>query len=315
MNIIRDSLVLQKALQYIGAATVSYGLLRATSFLAYLLTPSRLSTYLHEGKHSWAFVSGASDGIGLGFSHELASRGFNLVLHGRNPEKLKNIQSQLGKQFPGIQTRLFIADVLKPIVYQDLQQTVGDIHLTLLVNNVGGLPTLQKHFMTLQEYTPDEIESTITLNVGFMTKITSMLLPALSKNEPSAILNISSFASIGIPWITVYSGTKGYVNAFSNALQMEIFVQGKNITVHSALCGNVQSAGNRSELSLFTPSSRRWASSMLNSVGVGLTVDAPYLLHKLQWSAVSLLPESILRWIMIPMMRKQFETLESKKGK
>ena len=38
---------------------------------------------------SWAMVTGASDGIGLGYCKELARQGFNIIMVSRNKEKLQ----------------------------------------------------------------------------------------------------------------------------------------------------------------------------------------------------------------------------------
>lgn len=50
----------------------------------YFLYPSPLHRYLgnQQGKSSWALVTGASDGIGEGFAHELCSHGFNVIIMG-----------------------------------------------------------------------------------------------------------------------------------------------------------------------------------------------------------------------------------------
>ena len=42
---------------------------------------------LDQGK--WAVVTGATDGIGLGFCEELAHRGSNVVFISRNEDKIK----------------------------------------------------------------------------------------------------------------------------------------------------------------------------------------------------------------------------------
>lgn len=41
------------------------------------------------GAHSWAVITGGSDGIGLGFAEELAEKGFNICIMARNNEKMK----------------------------------------------------------------------------------------------------------------------------------------------------------------------------------------------------------------------------------
>jgi hypothetical protein len=46
---------------------------------------------------NWAAVSGASDGIGREFALQLARKGFNIFLIGRNREKLSKVQKEIGK--------------------------------------------------------------------------------------------------------------------------------------------------------------------------------------------------------------------------
>jgi NAD(P)-dependent dehydrogenase (short-subunit alcohol dehydrogenase family) len=75
--------------------------------MLYFLYPSTLDRYLrdYQGEKSWALVTGSSDGIGKGIAHELCSHGFNVVLHGRNAEKLSRVQSSLLAEYPNVQVR------------------------------------------------------------------------------------------------------------------------------------------------------------------------------------------------------------------
>jgi short-subunit dehydrogenase len=41
------------------------------------------------GKKSWVVITGSSDGIGLEFANQFASRGFNIVMIARNQERLE----------------------------------------------------------------------------------------------------------------------------------------------------------------------------------------------------------------------------------
>jgi NADPH:quinone reductase-like Zn-dependent oxidoreductase len=50
--------------------------------------PDLLGKYCSKNKRSWAVVTGATDGIGLGFCEVLTQLGFNVVLISRNAEKL-----------------------------------------------------------------------------------------------------------------------------------------------------------------------------------------------------------------------------------
>ena len=48
----------------------------------------------------WALVTGASSGIGLEISRQLASAGLNLVINSRRLEKLQEVESELSSDYP-----------------------------------------------------------------------------------------------------------------------------------------------------------------------------------------------------------------------
>lgn len=129
-------------LQYLGAATALFLTLKVVHFATPYLTPSKLHRYQHDG-NSWALVTGSTSGIGEGFAHALANKKFNLLLHGRNQNKLDKLVKELNTQYPDVQVKTVIADV------SDIDVDVSAIvsaasslpgKLTILINNVGGAP-------------------------------------------------------------------------------------------------------------------------------------------------------------------------------
>jgi len=65
---------------------------------------------------------------------------------------------------------------------------IKDLHITILVNNIDGLPLKGSFFKPFMEYTMEEIDDTIYLNSRFMARLTRVLLPILVRNGPSLIL-------------------------------------------------------------------------------------------------------------------------------
>lgn len=51
--------------------------------------PDLKGKYCSAAQDSWAVVTGATDGIGLGFCEVLTTLGFNVLLISRTPDKLK----------------------------------------------------------------------------------------------------------------------------------------------------------------------------------------------------------------------------------
>lgn len=116
------------------------------SFGYYLFRPRNLDTYKRYGNNvgrevqdnrTWALVTGASDGLGLAYCHELASRGFNIILLSRNPEKLKKAADSI----KGVKTHIIAQDLSKIYKYEDYERIVKeipeDMDIGLLINNAG----------------------------------------------------------------------------------------------------------------------------------------------------------------------------------
>ena len=83
-------------------------------------------------------VTGCTRGIGLCYAHELAKRGMNLILIGRNASKLKDIASDIQGEYDNvaievIETDFGDGDDIKRIIKDGLaSKDIG-----ILVNNVG----------------------------------------------------------------------------------------------------------------------------------------------------------------------------------
>lgn len=135
-------------------------------------------------------------------------------------------------------------------------------------SKVGGNNNLPRQFMNLQEQSLSGIEATLNFNAGFTAKITRTLLPILMNNEPSLILNIGSLAALGVPRVSVHSGTKGFLVSHSESLPTELVAQGRDVTVHAVYVGPVQSGGyTPDDASLFVPTPRSMAQATTSQAG------------------------------------------------
>lgn len=129
-------------LSTIGAIYVFYLLYRFVSFIfLYFVSSYPLNDFLTGGS-PYAIVTGASDGIGKGVAKELYKRGFNLILHGRNEEKMKKVVDEI-RAFQNDREerdiRMFLADASKgDHDFQSLVAPFKDLDISILFNNVGG---------------------------------------------------------------------------------------------------------------------------------------------------------------------------------
>ncbi|MCJ1328170.1 hypothetical protein MMC10_004845 [Thelotrema lepadinum] len=295
-------------LQIIGLLHILFFFIIRHEYSKYFSSP-KLHIFAQENPRTWALVTGASDGLGFGFCQELAARGFNLILHGKDFPSLDAASTRLTAEFPALGIRLFIADATEPLPsFDELLAIVSDIPLTVLVNNVGGSSNLASPFAYLDYRTPEEITGTINLNLGFTTRITSVLLPSLTAHRrPSLILNIGSLAAPGMPRLTIYSAAKAYLKSFSQGLSTELGMQKKDVTVHYIGVGETQTQEVRLPTSLLVPSARKMAAATLRCVGSGGVALTPYWPHRaMEWMGV-LMP----RWVVRPLTVRGVRMMEA----
>ncbi len=86
----------------------------------------------------YALITGGSSGIGLALAHELAAKGYDLVLVARDLHALKKVQIEI-KEAHKVDVITISQDLSKPestdIIFEKLQKK--HIHVGLLVNNAG----------------------------------------------------------------------------------------------------------------------------------------------------------------------------------
>jgi len=140
-------------------------------------------------------ITGASSGIGLAAARALARAGDEVVLLGRNPERLRRAAERV-RDASGSLPRAFQADfsVLAEVrdVARRLRSEVDQIHV--LVNNAGALGGQA----AVRRVTADGLDRTMQVNHlgGFL--VTHLLLDRLmagaSPDEPARLITTSSLA-------------------------------------------------------------------------------------------------------------------------
>ncbi|KAG0153869.1 hypothetical protein PDIDSM_1248 [Penicillium digitatum] len=296
-----------KPLAYLGLFTLGKIAVSITRQASIFLLPSTLQRY-NRTKTNWALVTGATDGIGFGFGQELRARGFNVILHGRNAEKLERRRRELQTLFPEVCVAVLVRDAQNLTAdIDDVDAEVRDIirrsnetirserdpgRLTVLINNVGGE---MRPSTLLKEYTFEDVQATISRNATFAVQITRVLATQLEENAPGLVMNVSSVAAFGLPYISIYSSTKGFVDSFTKSLRAEFAAEGKKVEVMGLRVAEVKTAGYNVKSNLFVPEARVLAAAALDRVGGGQEIVWAYFWHWLQGLSFEYLP----RWILM----------------
>lgn len=288
-----------KPLAALGGLWAFSQLYKLSNFTWYhFLRPYNLSKYKKGGKgEPWAIVTGASDGIGLAFAEELASQGFNVILHGRNEQKLQGVKERLLSQWPARKFQILILDAIADAGNADKMAAAlsefKDLNIKILINNVGGVAGGKPSFRKFEEKPPGLIDAWIDINLRFATQFTRQVLPTLIANQSALIINISSGAADApSPWIAVYSGTKAFNKAWSKSLAVELLDAGYDIDCHAIVVGPTATERLALDVSMTQPSPRTLARSSLRYAGTSVRSVAAYWGHDYLMSLFGLLPES-----------------------
>ena len=209
-----------------------------------------------------AVITGGSDGIGLGIAKAFAREGANLLLIGKDPEKLQKAQQALLNEF-GVQVHTLSADLSKTEtvteVVKDIEQLLPAVDI--LVNNAG----LGK-FVPFEQVDDTLYDAHFNLNVKAPYFLTQGLLPALVKSKGN-VINISSyFAHRMLPnrATTVYSATKGALNSFTKALAFEVGHLG--VRVNAIAPGSISTPQFNRNLQALTPEKQAAFETMVKEI-------------------------------------------------
>lgn len=265
--------------------------LRAGAFIASSIQGSRIPSPSQADGGSWAILTGSTSGVGLALASELCSRGYNVILHGRNTEKLKAVQSDLRSRFPIAGCELLVLDAATcfslenfDTSHNSISQVTENRNIVLLINNVGIGHNLTEDFRSLTSQSAASIDLILNTNIGFMTHLTRLLIPALSKGSSSFVINVGSLSELAMPYIAVYSATKAYISTFTKALDAEMRAENLGISVECMLFGDIDTPVHPMDQSLSVLRANKAAKCILDQGGWigswGLEpVGAPYWFH------------------------------------
>ena len=166
------------------------------------------------------FITGATSGIGEGCARKFASEGANLILNGRNQDKLNELKVELEADF-GIEVLLLPFDV------RDRERAKVEIEslegkwksIDVLVNNAGLVIGFDKEFEGVLE----EWDIVIDTNIKGLLNITRLVTPSMVQRGVGHIINIGSIAGdAAYPGGSVYCATKAAVKTLSDGLRQDL---------------------------------------------------------------------------------------------
>lgn len=237
-----------------------------------LVPHNPLPTYgASKTRRNWAVVTGCTAGIGEEFALQLAKRGFNVGLVGRNLSKLELVAEKVRKT--GAEAASFQLDssVATAPDYDRLGQWAQQLgSVTVLINNVGVSHNMPVPF---DETSRDEMHNIIQVNDVSTLEITQAVLPAVrqsvlaKKADRGLILTMGSFAGLTpTPYLATYIGSKAFLQGWNSALAAEL--KSSNIDAQLVLSYLVTSKMSKvRKTSALIPNPKQFVGSTIRCIG------------------------------------------------
>lgn len=172
-------------------------------------------------KNQVVLVTGASSGIGKATAERLAVRGHKVFAAARNPQALQSIQQS---NLIPITLDVTLSNSVEAAVTTTIEQAG---RIDVLVNNAG-----YGQYGTIEETPLEKVNKQFEVNVLGMAAMTKQVLPLMRRQGSGRIVNMSSVAGkLVTPFAGWYSASKHAVEAFSDALRMEVAPFGIDVII------------------------------------------------------------------------------------
>lgn len=184
----------------------------------------------------YTLITGASSGIGGALAEEFARRHRNLLLISLPDTGLEKFCEKLTSKY-NVLCRFFEIDMLDSKAPDKIRGFVQDknLRINILINNVGA-----GHAGNMGDYSTEEIDEMILLNIRSTTHLTNLFIEELKSHPESFILNMGSFgAFVPTPHKSIYMASKAYIYYFSCGLSAEL--KNSSVKVCIAMPGSVRS--------------------------------------------------------------------------
>jgi len=190
-----------------------------------------------------AIITGGATGIGEAICKKFTQEGARVVVVGMPDDPVDRVVEEIrtaGSRAIPYAKDIAIAENAEECVKLAVEEFGA---LDILINNAGVFPEVNE----IDEYSEEAIDLLLKNNIKSAILMTKYAIPELKKTKGTIICAGSEAGKLGIPQVTPYGGTKGFLHAFAKGLAAEQAKYG--IRVNCVCPGAVDTAWTHRETS------------------------------------------------------------------
>jgi short-subunit dehydrogenase len=174
---------------------------------------------MKDFKNKVVVISGAGSGIGRALSIDFAKQGSKLALCDTNPLTLDETSQILLSVGVSVYTKCMDVSNLDEV--EKFAEEVANKYgpADIVINNAG----IGHGKLSIENFKVEDMHKIMNVNFWGMVYLSKTFIPQLKKNEPAALINISSIAGlISVGNQTIYSASKFAIRSFTEGLISEL---------------------------------------------------------------------------------------------
>ena len=174
-----------------------------------------------------AIITGSSSGLGESLATVFAMNGYDLVIHGRNKDKLEKVSERI--KALGVNCSTVLGDLM-------LSKTINLLELealkrggsSVLINNAADI--LSAYGVPFEDIDDTKIDKILTTNLVSLIKLSRRIYKNFIGVGGGAIINMNSIVGLEVKETNILYGTSKWgLRGFTNSLALE--AKSKNIRV------------------------------------------------------------------------------------
>ncbi|XP_023223133.1 inactive hydroxysteroid dehydrogenase-like protein 1 [Centruroides sculpturatus] len=268
-----------------------------------------LLRFFHDFRNEygeWAVITGGNAGIGRSYALQLAEKGMNVIIVGRDQQTLRSTAEEIESTY-GNRCLYIRADLSEEGAVRDVAQELQGKDVGLFIHNAGFLGNLPCLFL---DETTENVLKIITLQVTSVVQLTRCVLPWMLTKENGAMIFVSSIASIfPVPRLNVYSASKAFCTFFSRSVSAERL--GKGLDIQTLIPYYVSTNLIKfKKIDVIIPSSDRYVRDAIRTLGIS-DYTSGYWLHEILKFLVEIRLTMLWKWFTLKSMLRIKKRLQS----